>query len=62
MNGVRHTVGLLERGDAEPRTTIVADHGHDLTALPSARCWSRLLRSGQRRAGAGRLRDDPMIR
>jgi hypothetical protein len=33
MNGVRHTVGLPERGDGEPRTTNVADHGHDLDRL-----------------------------
>ena len=33
MNGVRNTVGLPERGDREPRTTDVADHGHDLDRL-----------------------------
>ena len=33
MDGVRHTVGLLERGEGEPWTTIVADHGHDLGRL-----------------------------
>ena len=33
MNGVRNTVGLPERGDGEPRTTNVADHGHDLDRL-----------------------------
>jgi hypothetical protein len=33
MDGVRHTVGLPERGDREPRTTNVADHGHDLDRL-----------------------------
>jgi hypothetical protein len=33
MNGVRRTVGLPERGDREPRTTNVADHGHDLDSL-----------------------------
>ena len=27
------TVGLPERGDREPRTTNVADHGHDLDRL-----------------------------
>jgi hypothetical protein len=30
MTGVRNTVGLSDRGDGEPRTTNVADHGHDL--------------------------------
>jgi hypothetical protein len=30
IDGVRHTVGLPESGDREPRTTNVADHGHDL--------------------------------
>jgi hypothetical protein len=29
MNGVSHTVGLPERGEGEPRMTVVADHGHD---------------------------------
>ncbi len=33
MNGVRHTVGLPERGDREPRTTNVADHGNHLDPL-----------------------------
>ena len=30
MDGVGHIVGLPERGDREPRTTNVADHGPDL--------------------------------
>ncbi len=33
MDGVGHIVGLPERGDREPRTTYVADHGHDLARL-----------------------------
>ena len=33
MDGVGHIVGLGERGDREPRTTNVADHGHDLDRL-----------------------------
>jgi hypothetical protein len=53
IDGVRHTVGLPERGDREPRTTSVADHGHDLNRVPicvllvpfaeerSAARWSR---------------------
>jgi hypothetical protein len=34
IDGVRHTVGLPESGDREPRTTNVADHGHDLNRVP----------------------------
>jgi hypothetical protein len=30
LDGVGHIVGLPKRGDREPRTTNVADHGHDL--------------------------------
>jgi len=30
MDGVGHIVGLGERDDREPRTTNVADHGHNL--------------------------------
>ena len=33
MDGVGHIVGLPERGDRVPRTTDVADHGHDLDRL-----------------------------
>src|SRR2546421_1550558 len=62
VDGVRLTVGLAERGGREPRTTTIADHGHDLDRLaicvllvPFAQEWSG-------RAGAGRLRNDPMIR
>jgi hypothetical protein len=33
MDGVGHIVGLPERGDRKPRTTNVADHGHDLDRL-----------------------------
>jgi hypothetical protein len=33
MDGVGHIVGLPERGDREPRTTNIADHGHDLDRL-----------------------------
>jgi hypothetical protein len=33
MNGVRLAVGLPERGDGEPRTANVADHGHDVDRL-----------------------------
>jgi hypothetical protein len=32
-DGVGHIVGSSERGDREPRTTNVADHGHDLDRL-----------------------------
>jgi hypothetical protein len=32
-DGVGHIVGLPERGDREPRTTNIADHGHDLDRL-----------------------------
>ncbi|MGN6170307.1 MAG: hypothetical protein ACTHQQ_19365 [Solirubrobacteraceae bacterium] len=31
--GVRLSVGLAERGDREPRSTTIADHGHDLDRL-----------------------------
>ena len=62
MDGVMHTVGLPERGDGEPRTTMSLTTVTTSAALRSACCWSRLLRSGQRRVGAGRLRNDPMIR
>ena len=34
IDGVRHTVGLPESGDREPRATNVADHGHDLNRVP----------------------------
>jgi hypothetical protein len=34
IDGVEHTVGLPESGDQEPRTTNVADHGHDLNGVP----------------------------
>ena len=33
MDGVGRLVGLGERGYREPRTTNVADHGHDLDRL-----------------------------
>jgi hypothetical protein len=33
IDGVAHIVGLPERGDRKPRTTSVADHGHDLDRL-----------------------------
>jgi hypothetical protein len=33
MDGVGQIVGLPERGDREPRTTNVADHGHELDRL-----------------------------
>jgi hypothetical protein len=33
MDGVGHIVGLGERGDREPPTTNIADHGHDLDRL-----------------------------
>jgi len=33
VEGVRLTVRLPERGDREPRTTNVANHGHDLDRL-----------------------------
>ena len=33
MDGVGQSVGLPERGDREPRTTNVADHGHELDRL-----------------------------
>jgi hypothetical protein len=52
MDGVGDIVGLPERGDREPRTTNVTDHGQTSTASRSACFWSRLLRSRQRRAGA----------
>ena len=34
IDGVRHTVGLPQSGDREPRTTTIADHGHDLNRVP----------------------------
>jgi hypothetical protein len=33
MDGVGHIAGLPERDDRAPRTTNVADHGHDLGGL-----------------------------
>ena len=54
IDRVRHTVGLPENGDREPRTTNVADHGHDLNCVPICVLWSRLLRSGPRPAGSRR--------
>ncbi len=33
MDGVGHIMELSERGDRKPRTTNVADHGHDLDRL-----------------------------
>jgi hypothetical protein len=33
MDGVAQIVGFPERGDPQPRTTNVADHGHDLDRL-----------------------------
>jgi hypothetical protein len=52
--------GLPGRGDREPRTTNVADHGHDLDRLAIGVLLIRLLRSSPRRPGAGRLRNDPV--
>jgi len=57
MDGVGHIVGLPQRDDQEPPTTNVADHRTTSTAARSACFWSRLRRSRQRRAGAGRLRN-----
>ena len=34
IDGVRHTVGLPQSGDREPRTTAIAGHGHDLNRVP----------------------------
>ena len=34
IDGVRHAVGLPERGDREPLTINVADYGHDLKGVP----------------------------
>jgi hypothetical protein len=56
IDGVGHIVELRQRGDREPPTTNVADHRTTSTASRSACFWSRLRRSRQRRAGAGRLR------
>ena len=59
MDGVRHTVGLPERGDGEPRTTMSLTTVTTSAALRSACCWSRLLRSSQRRgapAGCAMIR------
>jgi hypothetical protein len=50
IDRVRHTVGLPESGDREPRTTAIAGHGHDLNRVPIRVLWSRLLRSGPRPA------------
>ena len=61
MNGVRNTVGLPECGDGEPRTTNVADHGHDLDRVAVGVLLAPFAEERQRRAGAGRLRNEPMI-
>ena len=62
MDGVRHTVGLPERGDGEPRTTKVADHGHDLDRLAVGVLLVPFAEERSAARGAGRLRNDPMIR
>ena len=58
MDGVGHIVGLPERGDREPRTTNVADHGHDLDRLAIGVLLVPF--AEERPAGAGRLRNDPV--
>jgi hypothetical protein len=62
MNGVRHTVGLPERGDGEPRTTNVADHGHDLDRLAVGVLLVPFAEEQSAARGRRRLRNDPMIR
>jgi hypothetical protein len=61
MNGVRNTVGYRSAATESHRRPISLTTLTTSTALRS-RCWSSLLRSSQRRAGAGWLRNDPMIR
>jgi hypothetical protein len=56
MNGVRHTVGLPERGDREPRTTNVADHGHDLDRLLLVRFAEEQSPARGRRQGCAMIR------
>ena len=34
IDSVRHTVGLAQSGDREPRTTAIAGHAHDLNRVP----------------------------
>ena len=61
--GVRHAVGLAERGDREPLTTNVADHGHDLNRVPI--CVVLVAFAEERSAARGRRAGcaiDPMIR
>ena len=63
IDGVRHTVGLPERGDREPRTTNVADHGHDLDRVPI--CVLLVPFAEERsaaRGGRSGCAIDPMIR
>jgi hypothetical protein len=49
---------LPGRGDREPRTTNVADHGHDLDRLAIGVLLIPF--AEERRAGAGMLRNDPV--
>jgi hypothetical protein len=61
MEGVGHIVELRQRGDREPPTTNVADHGHDLDRLAIVVLLVALAEEqAARRAGADRLRNDPV--
>jgi hypothetical protein len=61
MNGVRHTVGLPENGDREPRTTDVADHGDDLNCVPICVLLVPSAEEKSASRSAGRLGNKPMI-
>ena len=49
IDGVRHTVGLPESGDREPRTTPIPGHGHDLNRVP---IWVLLVPLAEERSAA----------
>ena len=59
---VRHTVGLPENGDREPRTTNVADHCHDLNRVPIGVLLVPSAEEKSASRGAGRLCNKPMLR
>jgi hypothetical protein len=61
IGDVEHTVGLPESGDQEPRTTNVADHGHDLNGVPICVLLAPFAEEKSESRGAGGLCNEPMI-
>ena len=53
-------IGLPGRADREPRTTNVADHGHDLDRLALGVLLVPFAEEQSAARGAGRLRNDPV--